>query len=135
AALVPLALVLAVLPVDSIVSLILLLSTPLIPLFMALVGWGAEAASREQQQTTLRLSGFFADRLRGIFTLSLMGRGQDELQRVELASQELRTRTMKVLRIAFLSSAVLEFFAALGVAGIAVYIGLGYLGYLGESFS
>ncbi len=135
AALVPLALVLAVLPVDGIVSLILLLSTPLIPLFMALVGWGAEAASREQQQTTLRLSGFFADRLRGIFTLSLMGRGQDELQRVELASQELRTRTMKVLRIAFLSSAVLEFFAALGVAGIAVYIGLGYLGYLGESFS
>ena len=135
AALVPLALVLAVLPVDGIVALILLLSTPLIPLFMALVGWGAEAASREQQQTTLRLSGFFADRLRGIFTLSLMGRGQDELQRVELASQELRTRTMKVLRIAFLSSAVLEFFAALGVAGIAVYIGLGYLGYLGESFS
>ena len=135
AALVPLALVLAVLPVDGIVSLILLLSTPLIPLFMALVGWGAEAASREQQQTTLRLSGFFADRLRGIFTLSLMGRGQDELKRVELASQELRTRTMKVLRIAFLSSAVLEFFAALGVAGIAVYIGLGYLGYLGESFS
>ncbi|XOT95610.1 ABC transporter transmembrane domain-containing protein, partial [Alcaligenes pakistanensis] len=135
AALVPLALVLAVLPVDGIVALILLLSTPLIPLFMALVGWGAEAASREQQQTTLRLSGFFADRLRGIFTLSLMGRGQNELQRVELASQELRTRTMKVLRIAFLSSAVLEFFAALGVAGIAVYIGLGYLGYLGESFS
>ncbi|MGO3130191.1 MAG: thiol reductant ABC exporter subunit CydD [Alcaligenes sp.] len=135
AVLVPLALVLAVLPVDGIVALILLLSTPLIPLFMALVGWGAEAASREQQQTTLRLSGFFADRLRGIFTLSLMGRGQDELQRVELASQELRTRTMKVLRIAFLSSAVLEFFAALGVAGIAVYIGLGYLGYLGESFS
>ena len=135
AALVPLALVLAVLPVDGIVALILLLSTPLIPLFMALVGWGAEAASREQQQTTLRLSGFFADRLRGIFTLSLMGCGQNELQRVELASQELRTRTMKVLRIAFLSSAVLEFFAALGVAGIAVYIGLGYLGYLGESFS
>ncbi len=135
AALVPLALMLAVLPVDGIVALILLFSTPLIPLFMALVGWGAEAASRDQQQATLRLSGFFADRLRGIFTLSLLGRGPDEVARVELASQELQSRTMKVLRIAFLSSAVLEFFAALGVAGIAVYIGLGYLGYLGESFA
>ncbi len=135
AALIPLALIVAVLPVDGIVALILLFSIPLIPLFMALVGWGAEAASREQQQATLRLSGFFADRVRGIFTLSLMGRSQDETARVELASQELRTRTMKVLRIAFLSSAVLEFFAALGVAGIAVYIGLGYLGYLGESFA
>lgn len=135
AALVPLALMLAVLPVDGVVTLILLFSTPLIPLFMALVGWGAEAASRDQQQATLRLSGFFADRLRGIFTLSLLGQSRDEIDRVELASQELRTRTMKVLRIAFLSSAVLEFFAALGVAGIAVYIGLGYLGYLGDSFS
>ena len=46
------------------------------------------------------------------------------------ASDALRQRTLSVLRIAFLSSAVLEFFAALGVAGVAVYIGLTYLGFL-----
>ena len=129
----PLAFGLVVLPVEWVAGLLLLVTAPLIPLFMALVGWGAEAASRTHQRSMARLSGLFADRLRGIFTLRLFGRADAEVSTVRKASEDLRHKTLVVLRIAFLSSAVLEFFAALGVAGVAVYIGLGYLGFLGEA--
>ncbi len=130
AAILPVAFSLIILPVDLVAGLLLLTTAPLIPLFMALVGWGAEAASRHHLKTFARLSGFFADRLRGLSTLKLHGRAEAESEAVAEASDILRTRTLAVLRIAFLSSAVLEFFAALGVAGVAVYIGLSYLGYL-----
>ncbi|TAL88516.1 MAG: ABC transporter ATP-binding protein/permease [Candidimonas sp.] len=126
----PLAFGLVLLPVDWIAALILLLSAPLIPVFMALVGWGAEAASRKHQLALVRLSGFFSDRLRGAFTLKLFGRAQAEADTVRAASDALAQKNMVVLRLAFLSSAVLEFFAALGVAGVALYVGLSYLGYL-----
>ncbi len=126
----PLAFAMVLLPLDWVVGLILLFSAPLIPLFMALVGWGAEAASQRHQLELTRLSGRFADRLRGVFTLKLFGRERSETQAIERASTSLSQRNMAVLRIAFLSSAVLEFFAALGVAGIALYVGLSYLGYL-----
>lgn len=135
AALLPLLLLAFVLPVDWVVGLLLLFSAPLIPVFMALIGSRAQVASEKNQKEGLRLAGFFADRLRGIFTLGLLGRRADELQRVHQASQDLKRSTLRVLRIAFISSAVLELFAALGVAGAAVYIGLGYLGYLGNLFS
>src|SRR3546814_3123677 len=130
AAFLPLAFGAVLLPLDWVAALILLLSAPLIPGFMALVGWGAEAASRRQQRELTRLSGFFADRLRGAFTLKLFGREKHEVQAVRAASDDLSRRNMSVLRIAFLSSAVLEFFAALGVAGVALYVGLTYLGYV-----
>ena len=130
AAILPVAFAAMVLPVDWIAGLLLLVTAPLIPLFMALVGWGAEAASRRHVQAFSRLSGFFADRVRGVSTLKLYGRAQAEVASVAHASEVLRQRTMSVLRIAFLSSAVLEFFAALGVAGMAVYFGLTYLGFL-----
>jgi ATP-binding cassette subfamily C protein CydD len=135
AAFVPLAFSVLLLPMDWVVGLILLISAPLIPFFMALVGWRAEAASMRHQQALSRLSGFFADRLRGALTLKLFGRVDSEIAVVRDASQGLSRKTMAVLRIAFLSSAVLELFAALGVAGVALYVGLGYLGYLGEGFA
>jgi len=130
AAFLPLAFGAVLLPLDWVAALILLLSAPLIPVFMALVGWGAEAASRRHQRELTRLSGFFADRLRGAFTLKLFGREKSEVDAVRAASDDLSRRNMAVLRIAFLSSAVLEFFAALGVAAVALYVGLSYLGYL-----
>jgi ATP-binding cassette subfamily C protein CydD len=119
------------LPQSIVAGLLLLVTAPLIPVFMALVGWGAEAASRRHARSIARLSGFFADRLRGLSTLKLYGRADDAAVDVAQASEALRARTLAVLRVAFLSSAVLEFFAALGVAGVAVYIGLRYLGMLG----
>ena len=130
AAVLPLAFAAALLPFDLVAGLLLLVTAPLIPLFMALVGWGAEAASRRHLRAFARLSGFFADRLRGLSTLKLYGRAEAEADAVASASEAVRERTMAVLRIAFLSSAVLEFFAALGVAGMAVYFGLTYLGFL-----
>jgi ATP-binding cassette subfamily C protein CydD len=126
-AILPLAFCTFLMPVDWVVGLLLLITAPLIPLFMALVGWGAQSASQRHMQAIARLSGIFADRLRGLTTLRLYGRAQAEADTVTQASEDLRARTMSVLRIAFLSSAVLEFFAALGVAGVALYVGLSYL--------
>src|SRR5690606_23615536 len=131
----PLLFVIAVFGVDWIVGVLLLCTAPLIPLFMALVGWGAESANQKHQRSMQCLSGVFGDRIRGLFTLTLFGQTDREVAAVRQSSVALGQTTMKVLRIAFISSAVLELFAALGVAGVAVYIGLSYLGMLGLSFS
>ncbi|MFN4212047.1 MAG: ATP-binding cassette domain-containing protein, partial [Devosia sp.] len=88
------------------------------------------AATRRQARALSVLNGRFADRLRGLLTLKLFGRAEAETGGIVAASDELRRRTLGVLRIAFLSSAVLEFFAALGVAGIALYVGLTFIDYL-----
>ncbi len=127
AGLLPLAFAIVIFPIDWVVGVLFLVTAPLIPVFMALAGWGAEAASRSQATALNRLSARFADRLRGLTTLKLFGAAEREIAGVHAASEELRRRTMRVMRIAFLSSAVLEFFAALGVAGVALYIGLTFL--------
>ncbi len=127
---VPLAILLAVFFVDRTVGLVLLLTMPLVPVFMMLVGWGAQAASQRQLQALTRMGGHFADRLRGLGLIRLYGRGASELHGIRAAAEELRVRSLRVLRIALLSSAVLEFFASLSVAMIALYLGLTYLGML-----
>ena len=127
---VPLAILPAVFWVDRTVGLVLLLTLPLVPVFMMLVGWGAQAASQRQLQALTRMGGHFADRLRGLGLIRLYGRGASELHGIRAAAEELRVRSLRVLRIAFLSSAVLEFFASLSVAMIALYLGLTYLGML-----
>ena len=128
ASVLPIAFAAIVLPLDWLAALLFLMTAPLIPIFMALVGWGAQAATERQATALSRLSGRFADRLRGLTTLKLFGRAAAETEAVRVASENLRERTLKVLRIAFLSSAVLEFFTALGVAGVALYVGLSFLG-------
>jgi len=125
---VPLLILAAVAWVDWVVALILLFTAPLVPFFMMLVGWGAEAAGRAQLGELARMSGHFADRIKGLGLLRLYGRGDAELAGIEAAAEGVRVRTMKVLRIAFLSSTVLEFFASVSVAMVALYLGLSYLG-------
>ncbi|MCW0457008.1 thiol reductant ABC exporter subunit CydD [Xanthomonas sacchari] len=125
---VPLLIVLAVAWSDWVVGLILLFTAPLVPIFMMLVGWGAEAAGRRQLRELARMGGHFADRLKGLGLLRLYGRGDDELRGIAAAAEGVRERTLKVLRIAFLSSTVLEFFASVSVAIVALYLGLSYLG-------
>ncbi len=130
AALIP-CLILAVLfPVNWVAALILLLTAPLIPLFMALAGMGAADANRRNFQALARLGGYFLDRLQGMETLRLFNQADAETDRIRTASASFRQRTMEVLRLAFLSSAVLEFFAAVSVAVVAVYFGFSYLGEL-----
>ncbi|PPU93066.1 thiol reductant ABC exporter subunit CydD [Xanthomonas populi] len=128
--LVPPLILIAVLSVDWVVGLVLLLTAPLIPFFMMLVGWGAEAAGREQLGELARMGGHFADRLKGLGLLRVYGRGEAELSGIANAAEGVRERSLKVLRIAFLSSTVLEFFASVSVAIMALYFGLSYLGML-----
>ncbi len=130
AALLPLIFGAIILPLDWVAGVLFLVTAPLIPAFMALVGWGAQVATDRQARALSHLSGRFADRLKGLLTLKLFGRESAETEGIVEASEALRLRTLKVLRIAFLSSAVLEFFAALGVAGMALYVGLTFIDYL-----
>ena len=130
ALLIPCCILLTIFPVNWAAGLILLATAPLIPLFMALVGMGAADANRRNFLALARLSGDFLDRLRGRETLRLFHRGQAEQQAIAVNSENFRQRTMEVLRLAFLSSAVLEFFASLSIAIVAVYFGFSYLGEL-----
>ncbi len=127
---IPILILAAVFPINWAAGLILLLTAPLIPMFMILVGMGAADANRKNFSALARLSGHFMDRLKGLSTLKLFHRGDAELKVIASASEEFRSRTMSVLRMAFLSSAVLEFFAAVSIAVLAVYFGFSYLGHL-----
>ncbi|WP_394520957.1 cysteine/glutathione ABC transporter permease/ATP-binding protein CydD [Pantoea sp. SGAir0184] len=127
---VPCAILIAIFPINWAAGLILLATAPLIPLFMALVGMGAADANRRNFLALARLSGDFYDRLRGRETLRLFHRADAEQQAIAATTQDFRQRTMEVLRLAFLSSAVLEFFASLAIAVVAVYFGFSYLGEL-----
>ncbi|EBG5168963.1 cysteine/glutathione ABC transporter permease/ATP-binding protein CydD [Salmonella enterica subsp. enterica serovar Kentucky] len=124
---VPLLIVAAIFPSNWAAALILLGTAPLIPLFMAMVGMGAADANRRNFLALARLSGHFLDRLRGMETLRIFGRGEAETESIRAASQDFRQRTMEVLRLAFLSSGVLEFFTSLSIALVAVYFGFSYL--------
>ena len=124
----PILMIMVVMPVNWVVGLIFLLTGPLVPIFMALVGMGAASANRSQFLAMARMSGYFLDRLQGLPTLKLFGQAAQELNTINQIAGGFREKTMAVLRIAFLSSAILEFFSAVAVALVAVYVGLGLLG-------
>ncbi|MEW6256642.1 MAG: thiol reductant ABC exporter subunit CydD [Pseudomonadota bacterium] len=128
---VPLAILAAVLPFSWVPALLLAVAAPLIPLFMALVGWRAKAASEEQMAEVGGMNGFLLDRLRGLATIRALDAVDLTARRLRANADGVKARTMAVLRIAFLSSAVLELFSALGVAMVAVYVGFHLLGDLG----
>ncbi|KJF91678.1 thiol reductant ABC exporter subunit CydD [Photobacterium leiognathi] len=128
--LIPVVILFAVFPLNWAAGLIFLLTAPLVPLFMALVGLGAADANRRNFKALQRLSGHFYDRLQGLSTLRLFDRAEAEAENLHAASHVLRKRTMEVLRLAFLSSAVLEFFSAISVAIVAVYFGFAFIGEL-----
>ncbi|WP_127960050.1 heme ABC transporter permease/ATP-binding protein CydD [Serratia microhaemolytica] len=130
AVMIPVLILFALFPVNWAAGLILLATAPLIPLFMALVGMGAADANQRNFVALARLSGNFLDRLRGLDTLRLFHHGERESAQLARATEDFRQRTMEVLRLAFLSSAVLEFFAAVSIAVVAVYFGFSYLGEL-----
>jgi ATP-binding cassette subfamily C protein CydD len=130
ATVVPIFILCAVAAFSWVAALVLLLAAPLIPVFMAIVGWRAKAASEAQMVEMGGMNAFLLDRLRGLATLRALDAVETTAQRLGDAAQSLRRRTMAVLRIAFLSSAVLELFSALGVA-VAAYVGFHLLGSLG----
>ncbi len=122
-ALVPAAILVAVFPVDWISGLILLFTAPLIPLFMWLIGRGAEDLNQQQWLRLARLSARFLDTLQGLATLKLLGASRREAAVVEQVSEEYRGATMQVLRVAFLSALVLEFLSTVSIALVAVLVG------------
>ena len=126
--LVPPVMVLAVATQSWLAALILVCAAPLIPLFMVVIGWRAQAASATQLKVAGGMNGFLLDRLRGLSTLRALDAVDATAQRLRATSENVRASTMTVLRIAFLSSTALELFSALGVALVAVYIGFHLLG-------
>lgn len=128
--LVPFVILIVVFPVNWAAGLIFLITAPLIPFFMALVGIKAADASRKNFKALQRLSGHFYDRLQSMTTIRLFDRTRSETEHMRAASEVFRSRTMDVLRIAFLSSAVLEFFTSISIAITAVYFGFSFIGKL-----
>ncbi|TDW27336.1 ATP-binding cassette subfamily C protein CydD [Rhizobium azibense] len=124
----PLVILACVLATSWVAALVLFIAMPFIPLFMALIGWRAQAASEKQLAATGRLNAFLLDRLRGLATIRSFDAVGLTATRLRADAEDLKTRTMAVLKIAFLSSAVLELFAALGVAMVAVFVGFSLLG-------
>ena len=124
AAMMPLTLFFFVLGQDHLSALVLLLTAPLIPIFMVLIGDSADAMTKRQWSTLSYLSAHFLDTLQGLTTLKLFGRSREQLQAIAAISDEYRQTTLSVLRVAFLSALVLEMLATLSVAVIAVEIGL-----------
>lgn len=129
-AIVPCAIFGAVATVSWLAALILLITAPVIPMFMALIGNRARAASQSHLLQIGSLNAYLLDRLQNLTTIRLFNAVEATARGLHAVANELRSRTLLVLRIAFLSSAVLELFAALGVASAAVYIGFTLLGYI-----
>jgi ATP-binding cassette subfamily C protein CydD len=102
----------------------LLVTLPLIPLFMILIGWATKSVQQGQLDSLTQLSQHFLEVLRGLTTLKIFGRVDAQAKALERVSGEHRQRTMKVLRVSFLSGFALELIASLAVALIAVSIGL-----------
>ncbi|OAJ92035.1 heme ABC transporter permease/ATP-binding protein CydD [Vibrio bivalvicida] len=128
--LVPFVILIVVFPVNWAAGLIFLITAPLVPLFMALVGMKAADANRKNFKALQRLSGHFYDRLQAMTTIRLFDRTAAETEVMRGASEVFRVRTMDVLKIAFLSSAVLEFFTSISIALTAVYFGFAFIGEL-----
>ena len=123
AALMPALILLAVLPADPWSALVLLVTAPLIPLFMVLVGRAAEQASQRRWSRLRRMGARFMDALSGLTTLRLCRATEREQALLAATGEAYRHETMAVLRIAFLSALVLEFFATISIAVLAVLIG------------
>ena len=123
AVVVPVAILVLVFPIDWISGLVLALTAPLIPVFMILIGKGAQALNERQWRKLSRLSAHFYEVLAGLGTLKAFGAARAEARLVERLSDEYRSSTMSVLRVAFLSSLALEFLATVGIAMVAVLVG------------
>ena len=121
--LVPISILVFVFPIDLLSGIIFLITAPLIPFFMIMIGKGAEIVTKRQYETLRLLSAHFLDSLQGLTTLKLFGQSKAQTQTIALVSDKFRDTTLGVLRITFLSALALELLATLSTAVIAVEIG------------
>lgn len=124
AAIVPITFLIFIFPIDQISGFVLLLTAPLIPFFMILIGDLASARTKRQWKTLGRMSAHFLDVLQGLTTLKIFGRSQEQTKVIAQVSDKFRRLTLSVLRISFLSALVLELVSMLGTAIVAVEISL-----------
>ena len=108
---------------DWISGLTVLLTLPLIPIFMVLIGLATRSVQHRQWRTLQRLASRFADTVQGLSTLKVFGRQHRAAASIERVTGEYRRETMRVLRVSFLSGFALEFLASIAVAIVAVSIG------------
>lgn len=123
AVLIPFAILLVAFPFDWVSALVLLVTAPLIPFFMILIGKGTEKLNQKQWRKLARMSNHFLDMIQGLTTLKLFNASHRKAETISKTALQYKNDTMEVLRIAFLSSLVLEFFATVSIAIIAVLIG------------
>lgn len=121
---IPVALLLVAFPTDWITGLIFLLTAPLLPVFMILIGGWSEKMANRQWQTLKRLGSHLFDVLQGLMTLKLLGRSKKQIEIIARLSRQWTDSTLSVLRIAFLSALTLELVVTLSTAMIAVGLGL-----------
>ena len=124
AALVPLAILVFVFPSDLLSGVVLLITAPLLPLFMVLIGSVAKTLTRKQWRGLSRMSAYFLDALQGLTTLKSLGRSRDQVEVIKKVSEHYRQSTMDVLKVTFLSALVLELITTLSTAVVAVEIGV-----------
>ena len=124
AALVPLCILAFIFPLDILSGVVLLLTAPLIPTFMVLIGSAADAQTRRQWKSLSLLSAHFLDVLQGLTTLKIFGRSREQIETIARVSHQFRDTTLAVLRVAFLSAFALEMIATISTAIVAVEIGL-----------
>jgi ATP-binding cassette subfamily C protein CydD len=116
--------VVVLLMLDVSTGIIVIVTLPIIPLFMVLIGWATQAVQKKQWSALNRLASGFLEIVSGLSTLTVFGRQHRQVTRVETVTEEYRSRTMAVLRVSFISSFVLELAGSLSVALVAVSIGV-----------
>lgn len=124
AAIVPAAVVVALFLVDVVAGATVLLTVPLVPVFMALIGAASEARRRRRWTALSRLAGRFMDVVEGLPTLRAFGRAEAQVEALRLVTDAYRRETLATLRVAFLSAFALELLSTLSVALVAVGVGL-----------
>ncbi|MFF5670960.1 thiol reductant ABC exporter subunit CydD [Streptomyces hygroscopicus] len=124
AVVVPVAVLARIVTADWISALIIVVTLPLIPLFMVLIGWATQSRMDRQWRLLSRLSGHFLDVVAGLPTLKVFGRAKAQAASIRAITADYRRATLKTLRLAFLSSFALELLATVSVALVAVDIGM-----------
>ncbi|MFF4156841.1 thiol reductant ABC exporter subunit CydD [Streptomyces sp. NPDC001678] len=124
AAVVPVAVLARIVSADWVSALVIVLTLPLIPLFMALIGWATQGRMDKQWRLLSRLSGHFLDVVAGLPTLKVFGRAKAQAEAIRAITADYRRATLRTLRLAFLSSFALELLSTLSVALVAVGIGM-----------
>lgn len=121
---VPLMIIIAIFYYNWVSGLIILVTSPFIPIFMIIIGKATQKKSEEQLEKLAQFSGKFLDILQGLTTLKLLGRAKEKREVIRTSSLDYRDSTMTVLKIAFVSSLMLEFISMLAIALVALEVGL-----------